>query len=410
MHTTDDIMQLRGLLVYKGQLIHSFISVSFKSMDDPTTPTTTSALVKVSMQGQQLHALQKEGVTYLFSREVAKVFSLDEVSPSTLRRARDATASRETLRVPADVLCILKSKGVVRENATYTNMHPQRQVEELLTILRQRRHIPPWPPAPAPATASSSSSPASTSCMDVLGEQNKEEERAEKRGEGEVQETSTPERNGDDNVSPESNGDDDVSPADLPTTPPQKKKRRLLQFAGTASSSSPASTSCMDVLGEQNKEEERAEKRGEGEVQETSTPERNGDDNVSPESNGDDDVSPAGLPTPPPQKKKRRLLQYAGKVDGMVDFLRWLTRPKVLGGLELQHSTEEKTKEKLLGESHTHTHTHTLTLTYMYIHVPTHFFLFRLQFTSVSSIVSLTVLRLWLMPLTSRCSGNLQFT
>ena len=279
-------------------------------------PTTTSALVKVSVQGQQLHALQQEGVTYLFSREVSKVFGLDEVSSSTLRRARDATASRETLRVPADVLCILKSKGIVRENATYTNMHPQHQVEELLTILRQRQHIPPWPPAPA-----------------------------------------------------------------------------------TASTSSPASTSCMDVLGEQNKEEERAEKRGEGEVQETSTPERN----------GDDDVSPADLPTPPPQKKKRRLLQFSGTIHGMVDFLSWLSRPKAQGGLELQHSTAEKTKEKLLGESHTHTHTHTHSLTYMYIHVPTHFFLFRLQFTSVSSIVSLTVLRLWLMPLTSRCLGSLHF-
>ena len=168
--------------------IHSFfISVSFKSMDAPTTPTTTSGLVKVSVQGQQLHALQQEGVTYLFSREISKVYRLDSISPSTLRRARDVTYSREPLRVPGNVLCILKSKGIVRENVTYTNMHSQHQVEELLTILRQRHHIPPWPPAPAIATASSSS-PVSTSCMGVLGEQNKEEERAEKRAQLEMSE------------------------------------------------------------------------------------------------------------------------------------------------------------------------------------------------------------------------------
>ena len=162
-----------------------------------------------------------------------------------------------------------------------------------------------------------------------------------------MQETSTPERNRGDSVSPESTGGDNVSP----------------------------------------------ESNGDNDV----SPESTGGDNVSPESN-EDNVSPADLP-PPPQKK-RRLLQFSGPVHGMVNFL---FRPKVQGGLELQHSTAEKTKEKLLGESHAHTHTHTLT--HMYIHVSTHFFLFRLQFTSVSSIVSLTMLRLWLMPLTSRCSG-----
>ena len=286
-------------------------------MDAPTTPTTTSGLVKVSVQGQQLHALQQEEVTYLFSREVSKVYRLDSISPSTLRRARDVSSSRETLRVPANVLCILKSKGIVRENATYTNMHSQHQVEELLTILRQRHHIPPWPPAPATATATASfssfsSSPASTSCMDVLGEQNKEEERAEKRGE--VQETSTPERNGGDSVSPESTGGDNVSPESNDVSP---------------------------------------ESNGDNDV----SPESTGGNNVSPESN-EDNVSPADLPPPPPPPpQKRRLLQFSGPVHGMVDFLSWLSRPKAQGGLELQHFTAEKTKEKLLGESHTHTHT-----------------------------------------------------
>ena len=133
-----------------------------------------------------------------------------------------------------------------------------------------------------------------------------------------MQETSTPERNRGDSVSPESTGGDNVSP----------------------------------------------ESNGDNDV----SPESTGGDNVSPESN-EDNVSPADLP-PPPQKK-RRLLQFSGPVHGMVNFLSWLSRPKAQGGLELQHSTAEKTKEKLLGESHAHTHTHTHSLTCIYMYLLT---------------------------------------
>ena len=109
---------------------------------------------KITFHERELHATTQGGIKYLFCCEVSRVFGLDDVTASTLRRARQL-AGPETANqnAPAQLLAELKATGVATTSATRAVMIPLPVVEDMLSWLQERGHLPESPVETQQATA-----------------------------------------------------------------------------------------------------------------------------------------------------------------------------------------------------------------------------------------------------------------
>ena len=127
---------------------HNNSSNNSDDVDDDTTgsqqqqqqQTGGDTIEATNLHGKSIHTVVVGGTTCLFRAEVSRVFGLESVARSTLRRAYKQSGLQTTAVTPA-VLAAAKARGIVKPTATQAHLSSLADMEATLRWLQERGHL-----------------------------------------------------------------------------------------------------------------------------------------------------------------------------------------------------------------------------------------------------------------------------